>query len=94
MADKKTSPKTLVEALCEFQTHNHAAGLDGDNPFFKSKYTTLAQALSAIQPATEYGLCHIQPPKHVITPEGEVNITPFQAKDSQLGSSIIKSDKA
>ena len=72
MADKKTSPKTLVEALCEFQNHHHAAGLDGDNPFFKSKYTTLAQALSAIQPATEYGLCHSQLNEYEILPDGQI----------------------
>ena len=72
MADKKTSPKTLVEALCEFQKHHHAAGLDGDNPFFKSKYTTLAQALSAIQPATEYGLCHSQLNEYEILPDGQI----------------------
>ena len=72
MADKKTSPKTLVEALCEFQKHHHAAGLDGDNPFFKSKYTTLAQALYAIQPATEYGLCHSQLNEYEILPDGQI----------------------
>ena len=72
MADKKTSPKTLVEALCEFQKHHRAAGLDGDNPFFKSKYTTLAQALSAIQPATEYGLCHSQLNEYEILPDGQI----------------------
>ena len=72
MADKKTSPKTLVEALCEFQKHHHAAGLDGDNRFFKSKYTTLAQALSAIQPATEYGLCHSQLNEYEILPDGQI----------------------
>ena len=72
MADKETSPKTLVEALCEFQKHHHAAGLDGDNPFFKSKYTTLAQALSAIQPATEYGLCHSQLNEYEILPDGQI----------------------
>ena len=72
MADKKTSPKTLVEALCEFQKNHHAAGLDGDNPFFKSKYTTLAQALSAIQPATEYGLCHSQLNEYEILPDGQI----------------------
>ena len=72
MADKKTSPKTLVEALCEFQKHHHAAGLDGDNPFFKSKYTTLPQALSAIQPATEYGLCHSQLNEYEILPDGQI----------------------
>jgi len=72
MADKKASPKTLVEALCEFQKYHHAAGLDGDNPFFKSKYTTLAQALSAIQPATEYGLCHSQLNEYEILPDGQI----------------------
>ena len=72
MADKKTSPKTLVEALCEFQKNHHAAGLDGDNPFFNSKYTTLAQALSAIQPATEYGLCHSQLNEYEILPDGQI----------------------
>ena len=70
MATKQ--PSTLVEALNAFQKEHHAAGKDGTNPFFKSKYTTLGQALLAIQPATEFGLCHTQLNDYVITPEGEV----------------------
>ena len=70
MATKQ--PSTLVEALNAFQKEHHAAGKDGTNPFFKSKYTTLGQALLAIQPATEFGLCHSQLNDFVITPEGEV----------------------
>ena len=66
------SPKNLAEALTAFQREHHAAGRDGKNPFYKSNYTTLGQALLAVQPATEYGLCHIQPLKYVLTPEGEV----------------------
>ena len=65
-------PSTLIEALNAFQKEHHAAGKDGTNPFFKSKYTTLGQALLAIQPATEFGLCHTQLNDYVITPEGEV----------------------
>ena len=65
-------PSTLVEALNAFQKEHHAAGKDGTNPFYKSKYTTLGQALLAIQPATEFGLCHTQLNDFVITPEGEV----------------------
>ena len=65
-------PSTLVEALNAFQQKHHAAGLDGKNPFYKSKYTTLSQALLAVQPATEFGLCHSQLNDFVITPEGEV----------------------
>ena len=65
-------PSTLVEALNAFQKKHHAAGLDGSNPFYKSKYTTLAQALLAVQPATEFGLCHTQLNDYVFTPEGEV----------------------
>ena len=70
MATKQ--PSTLIEALNAFQKEHHAAGKDGTNPFFKSKYTTLGQALLAIQPATEFGLCHTQLNDFVITPEGEV----------------------
>ena len=70
MATKQ--PSTLVEALNAFQKEHHAAGKDGTNPFYKSKYTTLGQALLAIQPATEFGLCHTQLNDFVITPEGEV----------------------
>ena len=70
MATKQ--PSTLVEALNAFQQKHHAAGLDGSNPFYKSKYTTLAQALLAVQPATEFGLCHTQLNDYVITPDGEV----------------------
>ena len=65
-------PSTLIEALNAFQQKHHAAGLDGINPFYKSKYTTLSQALLAVQPATEFGLCHSQLNDYVITPEGEV----------------------
>ena len=75
MTTKKSiadSPKTLAQALTAFQRDHHAAGRDGKNPFYKSNYTTLGQALLAVQPATEYGLCHIQPLKYVLTPEGEV----------------------
>ena len=70
MATKQ--PSTLIEALNAFQKEHHAAGKDGTNPFFKSKYTTLGQALLAIQPATEFGLCHTQLNDYVITPDGEV----------------------
>mgnify|MGYP001203147719 FL=1 len=70
MATKQ--PSTLIEALNAFQQKYHAAGLDGKNPFYKSKYTTLSQALLAVQPATEFGLCHSQLNDYVITPEGEV----------------------
>ena len=70
MATKQ--PSTLVEALNAFQKQHHAAVNDGTNPFYKSKYTTLGQALLAIQPATEFGLCHTQLNDFVITPEGEV----------------------
>ena len=70
MATKQ--PSTLLEALNAFQQKHHAAGLDGSNPFYKSKYTTLAQALLAVQPATEFGLCHTQLNDFVMTPEGEI----------------------
>ena len=70
MATKQ--PSTLVEALNAFQQKHHAAGLDGSNPFYKSKYTTLAQALLAVQPPTEFGLCHTQLNDFVMTPEGEI----------------------
>ena len=40
--------------------------------FIKANTTTLAQALLAVQPATEFGLCHTQLNDYVITPEGEV----------------------
>ena len=70
MATKQ--PSTLIEALNAFQQKYHAAGLDGKNPFFKSKYTTLAQALLAVQPATEFGLCHTQLNDFVMTPDGEI----------------------
>ena len=70
MTDKK--PSTLIEALTAFQRKHHAAGRDGKNPFYKSSYTTLGQALLAVQPATEFGLCHIQPTKYEMTPEGDV----------------------
>ena len=70
MATKQ--PSTLIEALNAFQQKYHAAGLDGKNPFYKSKYTTLAQALLAVQPATEFGLCHTQLNDFVMTPDGEI----------------------
>ena len=70
MATKQ--PSTLIEALNAFQQKYHAAGLDGKNPFFKSKYTTLSQALLAVQPATEFGLCHTQLNDFVMTPDEEI----------------------
>ena len=70
MATKQ--PSTLIEALNAFQQKHHAAGKDGTNPFFKSKYTTLSQALLAVQPATEFGLCHTQLNDFVMTPDGEI----------------------
>lgn len=70
MATKQ--PSTLIEALNAFQQKYHAAGKDGTNPFFKSKYTTLAQALLAVQPATEFGLCHTQLNDFIMTPDGEI----------------------
>jgi len=70
MATKQ--PSTLIEALNAFQQKYHAAGKDGTNPFFKSKYTTLSQALLAVQPATEFGLCHTQLNDFVMTPDGEI----------------------
>ena len=73
MATKQ--PSTLIEALNAFQQKYHAAGLDGKNPFFKSKYTTLSQALLAVQPATEFGLCHTQLNDFVMTPDGEISYT-------------------
>jgi len=72
MAVATKAPSSLAEALAKFQQEHHAAGKDGDNPFFKSKYTTLAQALLAVQPATEFGLCHTQLNDFVITSEGEI----------------------
>ena len=70
MATKQ--PSTLIEALNAFQQKYHAAGLDGKNPFFKSKYTTLSQALLAVQQATEFGLCLTQLNDFVMTPDGEI----------------------
>ncbi|MFZ9570349.1 MAG: ERF family protein [Vulcanococcus sp.] len=50
--------KELPAALAKFQAEHHAAGKDGKGNY--GTYTTLAGALNAVQPATAYGLSHVQ----------------------------------
>lgn len=53
----------LGQALCKAQKSVMRASLDGKNPFFKSKYSTLDSVWEACrEPLTENGLCVIQLP--------------------------------
>lgn len=60
--DKQTSiPKTMDEAMLEFQKLKVAAVKDGVNPHFKSNYSTLEEVIEAASQANEFGLYFTQP---------------------------------
>ena len=52
----------IAEALCKVQPTIHPVSKDAANPFFKSKYATLASCMEAIKPLYEAGICVLQPP--------------------------------
>ncbi len=61
------STPELNKALVKFQKKHHAAGKDGQANY--GAYTTLAGALAASQPATEFGLSHTQTFNYQILPQ-------------------------
>lgn len=50
----------LAKALAQAQAEMKAAQLDATNPFFKSKYSTLASVIEAVKPLSKYGISFTQ----------------------------------
>ncbi len=64
--EKSESIKELANALCKFQAEVEKIKKGATNPFFKSKYATLADILDVIrQPLANNGLSFVQFPKGV-----------------------------
>ena len=64
--EKSESVKELANALCKFQAEVEKIKKGATNPFFKSKYATLADILDVIrQPLANNGLSFVQFPKGV-----------------------------
>ena len=61
----------LAEALAKFQASIPTVTLDGDNPHFKSKFTTLSNLTNVVLPKlSEVGLAYSATPR--VTPDGFV----------------------
>ena len=60
MAEKK-QPQNFDEAMLAFQMEAVAATKGGENPHFKSSYSTLEEVMSAAREANKYGLYFTQP---------------------------------
>lgn len=64
--EKSESIKELANALCKFQAEVEKIKKGATNPFFKSKYATLADILDVIrQPLANNGLSFVQFPKGI-----------------------------
>ena len=62
--EKSTEIKNIANALCEFQRAVETIKKNETNPFFKSKYASLADILNVIrQPLADNGLSFVQFPK-------------------------------
>lgn len=62
--ERSESIKEIASALCKFQQEVGKVKKDSKNPFFKSKYASLADILDVIQkPLSECGLSIMQMPK-------------------------------
>jgi hypothetical protein len=62
--EKSESIKEIANALCKFQAEVEKIKKGAVNPFFKSKYATLADILDVIrQPLADNGLSFVQFPK-------------------------------
>ena len=62
--EKSTEIKNLAKALCDFQRDVETIKKTETNPFFKSKYASLADILNVIrQPLANNGLSFVQFPK-------------------------------
>jgi hypothetical protein len=63
MTTKNNEPNNIYKALLKFKSIVGDVNLDADNPFFTSKYPSLANVLNTIKPALhESGLIFIQSP--------------------------------
>lgn len=60
MAEKK-QPQNFDEAMLAFQMEAVAATKGGENPHFKSSYSTLEEVMTAAREANKYGLYFMQP---------------------------------
>lgn len=64
--EKSESIKEIANALCKFQAEVEKIKKGAVNPFFKSKYATLADILDVIrQPLADNGLSFVQFPKGI-----------------------------
>lgn len=64
--EKSESIKEIANALCKFQAEVEKIKKGATNPFFKSKYATLADILDVIrQPLANNGLSFVQFPKGI-----------------------------
>ena len=64
--EKSETIKEIANALCKFQAEVEKIKKGATNPFFKSKYATLADILDVIrQPLANNGLSFVQFPKGV-----------------------------
>ena len=55
--ETKSEPKTMAEALLEFQKLSISASKDSKNPHFKNNYASLEAVISAANQATQFGIC-------------------------------------
>lgn len=66
---KPATAKTIAEALAAFQADLPTVSLDGDNPHFKSKFTTLGNLSTTVIPKlSEHGLSYAATPR--VTEDG------------------------
>ena len=99
--NKSESIKELAGALCKFQGTVEKVRKEATNPFFRSKYATLANILDVVRkPLSENGLSVIQLPKgsHELTTiimhdsgewiEETYEMTPTKNDPQGLGSAI------
>mgnify|MGYP003132806048 CR=1 FL=1 len=91
---KNNAPKTLIEALNEFQKLNVKALKDSDNPYFKSTYADLTSVINAVNQGTQFGLTFTQQvnyEKHIldkrkedINKDGSKSVTNIQVIERDI----------
>lgn len=99
--DTSESIKEIATALCEFQGEVEKIKKDATNPFFKSKYATLANILDVIrEPLHKNGLSFVQFPTNqfgLITRlmhqsgewmEAEYIMQPIKATPQEIGTCL------
>jgi len=52
--------KSLAAALAAAQSEMGHAALDSENPYFKSKYSSLTAVIDAVKPLAKHGIAYIQ----------------------------------